>query len=153
MRKNHETSLPGKDDFYSHLKMEDITDANYVHAKRVCKDWEIKKLSECHDLYVQSSTLLLTDVFENFRNMCLEIYDLDPAKFLSAPGLACQPAFRKTKGKLDLLTDIGMLLMVQKDIRGGTFHSVHRYAKAINKYMKDYDKKKRIITSSILGCK
>ena len=68
--------------------MEDITDANYADTKSVCKDFEIKNLEEYHDLYVQSDTSLLTDVFENFRNMCLEIYELDPEKFLSPPGLA-----------------------------------------------------------------
>ena len=68
--------------------MEDITDADYVHAKRVCKDSEIKQLGEYHDFYVQSDTFLLADVFENFRIMCLEMYELDPAKFLSVPGLA-----------------------------------------------------------------
>ena len=68
--------------------MEDITDADYVHAKRFCKNFEIKNLGEYHDLYVQGDTLLLADVFENFGNMCLEIYGLDSAKFLSAPGLA-----------------------------------------------------------------
>ena len=68
--------------------MEDITDAHYTHANRVCKDFEIKKLGEYHDLYVQSNTLLLADVFENFRNTCLKIYQLDPAKFISGPGLA-----------------------------------------------------------------
>ena len=77
--------------------MEDITDADFVHAKRVCKDFEIKQLGEYHDLYVQSDTLLLADVFENFRNMCINIYGLDPAKFLSAPGLAWQAALKKLK--------------------------------------------------------
>ena len=67
--------------------MEDITNADYAHAKRVCRDFEIKNPREYHDLNVQSDTLLLADAFENFRNMCLKIYDLDPAKFLSAPGL------------------------------------------------------------------
>ena len=76
-------------------------------------------------MYVQSDTLLLADVFENFRNMCLEIYKLDPAKFLSAPGLAWQAALKKTKVKLDLLTDIDMLLMVEKGIRGGIYHSIY----------------------------
>ena len=85
---------------------------------------------------------MLADVFENFRNMCLKIYELDPAKFLSAPGLAWQAALKKTKVKLDLLTDIDMLLMVEKGIRGGICHSIYRYAKANNKYMKDYDKNK-----------
>ena len=87
------------------LNMEDTTDADYAHAKRVYKYFEIRNLGEYHDLYVQSDTLLLADVIENFRNMCLEIYDLDPAKFLSAPGLVWQGALKKTNVKLDLLTD------------------------------------------------
>ena len=73
-----------------------------------------KEKREYHDLYVQSDTLLLADVFENFKNMCLEIYEPDPEKFFSAPRLAWQATFKKTKGKLDLLTDIDMLLMVKK---------------------------------------
>ena len=68
--------------------MEDITDADYMHAKKVCKDFEIKNLGEYHDLYLKNDTLLLTDVFDNFRKMCLENYKLDPANFFSAPGLA-----------------------------------------------------------------
>ena len=68
-----------------------------MHTKRVCKDFEIKNLGEYHDLYVQSNTLLLADVFENFQNMCYEIYELDPAKFLSAPGLAWRAAVKNTK--------------------------------------------------------
>ena len=84
----NETMLPEKEDFYSHLNMEDITDTDDVHAKRVCKDFKVKNLGEYHDLYVQSDPLLLADVFENFRNMCLEMYEFDPAKCISAPGLA-----------------------------------------------------------------
>ena len=74
--KFNETSLPEKDDFYSHLNMEDLINAGFAHAKRVCKDFEIKNLGEYHNLYVQSDTLLLADVFENFRNMCIEMYNL-----------------------------------------------------------------------------
>ena len=77
------------------------------------------------------------DLFENFRNMCLQIYELDPVRFLTAPSLAWQAALKKTKLKLDLLTDIDMLLMVEKGIRGGICHSIYQYAKANNKYMKD----------------
>ena len=84
--------------------------------------------------------------------MCLEIYELDSAKFNSAPGLAWEAALEKTKVKLDLLTDIDMLLMVKKSVRGGMCHSNYRYANANNKYIKNYDKK-RIVISSILGCK
>ena len=82
------TSLPESEDFYSHLNTEDITDADYSYAKRVCKDFEIKTLGEDHDLYVQSHKLLLADTFENCKNMCLKIYELDPIKFISAHGLA-----------------------------------------------------------------
>ena len=92
-----EILLPEKEDLYSHLIVEDITDADYAHAKIVCKDFEIKNLGEYHDLYVQSNTLLLADVFENFRNMCLKIYELDTEKFLSAVGLAWQEALKKQK--------------------------------------------------------
>ena len=80
-----ETSLPENEDFYSHLNMEDITDGDYAHTQRVCKDFEIKNLGEYHDFYVQSDIILLADVFENLRNMCINIYELDPAKFLSVP--------------------------------------------------------------------
>ena len=95
-QKFNEASLPEKEDFYSHLNMEDITKADYAHAKRVFKDFEIKNLREYHDLYVQSDTLLLADVIENLRNICLEIYELDPENFLSAAGLAWQAALKKT---------------------------------------------------------
>ena len=85
--KFNETSSLEKEDFYSLLNMKGITDADYAHAKRVSKDFEIRNLGEYHDLHVQSDTLLLADVSENFRNTCLKIYELDTAKFLSAPGL------------------------------------------------------------------
>ena len=105
--------------------MEEITDADYEHAKRFCKDFEIKPLGEYHVLYVLSETLLLADVFENFRNICLEIYELHPAKFLSAPGIAWQVALKKSKVKLDLVTDIDMLLTVEKGIKQGICHSIY----------------------------
>ena len=86
----HETSLPVKEAFYSHLNMKSTKDADYRHVKRIFKEFNIKNLSEYHDLYVQSYTLLLADVFENFTNKRIEIYKLDLAHFLSAPGLAWQ---------------------------------------------------------------
>ena len=116
--------MPKEKDFYSHLNVEDITDADYAYAERICKDFEINNLGEYHDLYVQSDTFLLADMFENFRNMCLKIYELDPGKVLSAPGFAWQAALKSTKVVLDLLTDIHMLLMVEKVIRGGICHSI-----------------------------
>ena len=77
--------------------MEEITDVNYTHAKRVCKDFERKKLGEYHYLYVKSDKLLPVDVFNNFRNMRLENYGLDLDHFLSAPGLAWQAHFKQTR--------------------------------------------------------
>ena len=120
--------------------MENIGDIDYRHGKNVFKRFKLKNLGEYHDLYVQSDTLLLADVFENFRNMCIEVYELDPAHFLSLPGLAWQACLKKTNIKLELLTDYDMLLIVQEGIRGGICHSIHRHARANNKCMKNYDK-------------
>ena len=80
--KFNETSLPEKEDFYSHWNIEDITDVDYAHAKLICKDFDIKNVGKYHDLYVQSNILLLVDVFENFRNMCLKIMNLILLVFL-----------------------------------------------------------------------
>ena len=120
--------------------MEDITGVDYNHAKIVFKNLINKNLGNHHDLYVQSDALLLADIFENFRNMCIKVYELDPSRFLSAPGLAWQGCLKKTEVKLELLTNVDMLSMVEKGIRGGICHTMHRYAKANNKYMKDYNK-------------
>ena len=83
-----------KKDFYSHLNMENITDADYGHAKRDCKDFEIN-LGEYHDLHVQSDTLLLANVLENFQNVCLELHELNHVHFLTAPGLAWQAVLKR----------------------------------------------------------
>ena len=91
---------------------------------------------------------MLSDVFDNFRNKCIEIYKLDPAHFLSAPVLALQASLEKTGVKLQLLSDIDMLLMVEKGIRGGIVHAIYRYPKANNKYMNNYNKS--IISSYLL---
>ena len=103
--RSDETSLHDKEAFYSSLNMEDITDVDHRHAKRVFKKIDNKNLGDYHDLYVQSDTLLLADVFENFRNKCIEIYELDPAHFLSAPGLAWQACLKKTDVKQELLAN------------------------------------------------
>ena len=90
-----ETSLPDKNAFYSNLNMEDITDVGYRHGKTVFEYLINKNLGDYHNLYVQNDTLLLADVFESFRNMCIKVYELDPAHFLSAPGLAWQACLKK----------------------------------------------------------
>ena len=135
-----ETTLPPKEAFYRKLNLKGISDEDYTHAQKVCEVFGIKNHGEYHNLYAKSDTLLLAGVFENFRNMCLEIYELDPTYFVSAPGLAWQACLKKTGVKLESLTDYDMLLMVEKGIRSGICQATHRYAKANNKYMNNYDK-------------
>ena len=123
--KFNRTSLPEKDDIYIHLNIEHITDTDYAHAKRNCKEFEIRHLGENHDLHFQGDALLSADVFENFRNICRKTYKLDPTNVLLAPRLAWQRALKKAKVKIDLLTDIEMLLMVEKGNRGEIHHSLY----------------------------
>ena len=136
----NETSLLDKEAFYSNLNMEDITDVDYRHAKRVFKSLNNKNDHYRDDYHYHDLTLLLADVFENFRNICIKVYELDPAHFLSAPGLAWQACLKKTEVELELITDPDMLLMVEEGIRGGICHAILTYAKANNKYIKDYNK-------------
>ena len=104
-----EIALPKREKLYNRLNIEDITEVDYVHAKKVYKHFEINNLGEYRDLYLKSNVLLLADVFENFRKTVLEIYELDPAKFISTPSLVWKTALKKTQVKLDLITDIDML--------------------------------------------
>ena len=136
----NEVTLPGKESFYRNFNLESITDEDYEHAQKVWEVFKIKSLDEYHDLYVQSDTLLLVNVFKNFRDSCSDTYELGPAHFLSFSGLAWLACLKKTKVKLELLTDTDMLMMFEKGIRGGICHAVYRYATANNKYLKNYDK-------------
>ena len=138
--KFNEKALPGKESFYSSLTMEDIRETDYAHANNVFKKFNLNNLGEYHDLYV--NTLLLADVFENVRYACMKNYQLDPAHFISLPGLAWQACLKKTDVELELLTDYDMLLMIEEGIRGGICHAIKRYAKANNKYMRNYGKNK-----------
>ena len=117
------------------------------------KELNLKNLGISHDLYVQSDTLLLADALENFRNKCIEIYELEHAHSLSAPGLASQACLEKARVKLELLTDIDMPMIVEKGIRGGICHAIHKYPKANNKYMKNYDKDMELPYLKYLGAK
>ena len=138
--KFNETELPSKDKFYSNLNMRGISDKDYAHLKNVCNTFNIKNLGDYHNRHVQSDTLLLSDVFEAFRLTCLKEFELDPCFFVSAPNLSWQACLKKTNVKLELLTDIDMLLMFEKGIRGGISQAITKYAKTNNKYMKTYNK-------------
>ena len=129
--KFNEKKLPCKESFYSNLTMEDISDKDYKHANNVFEKFNLNNLGDYHDLYVRSDTLLLADIFENFRNACLN-YELDPAHFISLPGLAWQACLKKTNVELDLITDYDMLLMIEDGIRGGICHAIQACLKKTN---------------------
>ena len=132
-----ENKLPPKKSFYSRLTGEDISDEDYEHAQKVWEVFEMEHLQDYHNLYNETVVLLLADVFENFRNICMENYKLDPAHYHTAPGLSWDACLKMTNVKLELLTDIDMLLMVEKGIKGGVSMISNCYGKANNKYMGD----------------
>ena len=132
-----ENKLPPKESFYSTLTGEDISDEDYQHAQKVWEAFKTKSMEGYLELYNETDVLLLADVFENFRDICLENYKLDPAHYFIAPSLAWDACLKMTNVKLELLTDIDMLLMVEKGIRGGVSMVSTRYSKANNKYMGD----------------
>ena len=136
----NETTLPNKKAFYSKLYLEDITDKDYLHAQKAFEKLKLKILGEDHDIYVQSDKLLLADAFKNFRNKCSELHELDPSHFLTAPGLAWEACLKNTEVKLELLTDNDILMMIEKGIGGEICHTLYKYAKENNKYMKYYSK-------------
>ena len=129
-----ETKLLPKEKFYNRLNETHISDEDYDHARNVWKKFNLKDMGEYHDLYLKSDVLLLADVFEEFRNVCLENYQLDPAWYYTSPGLAWDAALKKTEVKLQLLTDPDMLLMFE-GIRGGVSMITKRHGKANNPYM------------------
>ncbi|KAL9964574.1 hypothetical protein ACROYT_G028231 [Oculina patagonica] len=133
--------LPKKEEFYSILNDEHISDDDYKHAKNVWKTFKIKNMGEYHDLYLKSDVLLLADVFESFRKTCLEYYKLDPCHYFTSPGLSWDAMLKMTDIKLELMTDVDMYQFIEKGMRGGISYIAHRYGKANNKYMKKYDEK------------
>ena len=133
--------LPSIDKFYSKLNLKNISKEDYKHAQKVWNTFNIKNLGEYHDLYVQSDTSQLADTFEQFRTLCLNEYKLDPVYFCTTPGLAFEACLKMTKAELELLTDIDMVLLFEKEIRGGISQAIHRYASANNKYMPNYNSK------------
>ena len=133
--------LPPKEDFYSIMNNEHITNKDYQHAQSVWETFNIKNMGEYHNLYLESDVLLLADVFENFRKTCLEYYKLDPCHYFTSPGLSWDAMLKMTDIKLELMTDIDMFQFIEKGMRGGISYIANRYGKANNKYMKSYDEK------------
>ena len=112
-----------------------ISDEDFDHAQRIWKEFGMKNLGEYHDLYLKSDVLLLADVFEEFRNVCMENYSLDPAWYYTSPGLSWDALLKHSGVKLELLTDPDILLLFEKGIRGGISMISNRFGKANNKFM------------------
>ena len=139
----NDEQLPPKEAFYSKLSGEDISDDDYKHAQEVWEEFDMKTFKDYPDLYNVSDVLLLADVFENFRGVCMENCHIDPAWYYTAPGLAWEAALKITEVELELLSDTDMLLMIEKGIRGGISMISNRHGKANNSYMEDeYDDKR-----------
>ena len=132
-----ETKLPPKKAFYSKLSGEGITEEDYKHALNVWNVFNMKTFKDYHELYNETDVLLMADVFENFRDLCLKIYGLDPAHYFTAPGLSWDACLKITGVELELLSDPDMLLMWERCIRGGISMISNRYGEANNKYMKE----------------
>ena len=131
---NH-MELPTKDQFYSILNDQHITDDEYVNSKKVWKTFKIKTMGEYRDLYLGSDVLLLTDVFKNFRKTCMQYCKLDPFHYFTSPGLSWDAILKMTNIKLELMTDIDMFQFIEKGMRGGVSYITNRYGMANHKYM------------------
>ena len=141
--KFNDTKLPPREAFYSKLSGKGITEKDYNHAGDVWNIFKMKTFKEYHELYNITDVLLLADVFENFRDLCLKIYGLDPVYYFTAPQLAWDACLKMTSVKLELLSDEDMLLMIEEGIRGGISIISNRYGEANNKYMrKGFNKNK-----------
>ena len=131
--------LPAIDKIYSNQNLSNITEKTYKHAKNVWKTSNISNMKEYHNIYVQSDTTQLADIFNQFRILCLREYKLDPAYYCKIPGVALDACLKYTYVKLELLTDEDMHLMFDKSLSGGVLQVIHRYATANNQYMNNHD--------------
>ena len=137
-----DTKLPPREAFYSKLSGRGISEKDYKHAWNVWNTFKMKTFKDYHELYNETDVLLLADVFENFRDICLKNYGLDPVYYFTAPGLAWDACLKMTDIQLELLSDPDMLLMIEKGIRGGISMISNRYGEANNKYMKGFNRNK-----------
>ena len=134
-----DTALPPREAFYSTLRNAECNEADYAHALKVWEAFQCKTLREYMELYLKTDVLILADVFEEFRKVCLSNYGLDPAHYVSAPQLSWDSMLKLTKCCLELIHDPEMFSCIDQGIRGGVSMITTRYAKANNPYMSNFD--------------
>ena len=134
-----ETQLPPKENFYSSLTDESISDSDYQHAQEVWTTFNCRTIGDYHDLYLQTDVLLVADVFENFRRTALSTYKLDPAHYYTLPGYSWDCLLKCTNIELEQITEANMYLFIEKGLRGGISMVSHRHAIANNRYMQNFD--------------
>ncbi|XP_018395227.1 PREDICTED: uncharacterized protein LOC108773791 [Cyphomyrmex costatus] len=137
-----ESCLPLRESFHSSLTGDTVSESDYAHAANVWQRFSVRTFGEYSDLYLKTDVLLLADVFENFRESCVASYGLDPAHYYTLPGFTWDAMLKHTHVKFELLTDIDMVMFIERGIRGGLSQCSDRYAKANNKYMRSYDSSK-----------
>ena len=152
--KFNEEKLPARKYFYSSTKDGKIGDdgkisdghisvKDYLTCKETWGKFEMKNMGDYHNHYLIKDVLLLVDVFEKFIDTCLKYYGLDPCHYFSSPGLSWDAMLKMTGIELEKISDIDKYLFIEKGLRGRISYIAKRYAKAINKYMNDYDPKKQ----------
>ena len=141
--KFEESHLPPKEQFFSSLKKESISNSDYDYACHVFDVTKCKNMGDYHDLYLKTDCILLCDIFQQFRSLCLKQYGLDPAHYYTSPGLSWSAMLKKTKVCLELMTDINQVLFIERGIRGGISQISNRYKKANNPYVENFDPSKK----------
>lgn len=142
LEKLNDTKLPKRSDFFSKIKNEGVSKADYKHARTVWDEFKCKTLADYSKIYLKTDVLILADCFENFRRVIQKEYKLDPAHYFTTPGLSWDAMLKYTGVELELLTDIDMIHFIRRALRGGISQCSNRYSKANNQYMKTYDSSK-----------
>ena len=138
--KFNQTELSTTNEFFSVLNDQHITNREYDHTRKVWETFNLKNMGEYHDLYLKSDVLLLADVFESFRKICLQYCKSDPCHYFTSPGLSRSAMLKMTNIELELMTNVDMFQFIEQGMRKGVSYIANRYGKANNKYMDKYDK-------------